>query len=88
VLPLLLLLLLLILHYAAAAAITPTHPPQSLPSIIFVESAEGDTLGLITNRSQLDALMVSLNKRGTRESALHQVSRKYSTLQGGVDHCN
>jgi hypothetical protein len=48
---------------------------QSLPSIIFVESSEGDTLGLITNRSQLDALMASLNKRGTRESALHQVSR-------------
>jgi hypothetical protein len=47
---------------------------QSLASIIFVESAEGDTLGLITNRSQLDALMAGLNKRGTRESALHQVS--------------
>ncbi|KAF6250372.1 hypothetical protein COO60DRAFT_1629876 [Scenedesmus sp. NREL 46B-D3] len=49
---------------------------QSLPSIIFVESAEGDTLGLITNRSQLDALMAGLNKRGTRESALHQVLHK------------
>jgi hypothetical protein len=46
---------------------------QSLPSIIFVESAEGDSLGLITCRAQLDALMASLNKRGTRESVLHQV---------------
>uniref|UniRef100_A0A383VPI7 PHD-type domain-containing protein n=1 Tax=Tetradesmus obliquus TaxID=3088 RepID=A0A383VPI7_TETOB len=49
---------------------------QSLPSIIFVESAEGDSLGLITNRSQLDALMAGLNKRGSRESALHQVLQK------------
>jgi hypothetical protein len=74
---LLLLLMLLLLTYLLLLLLPFL---QSLPSIVFVESAEGDTLGLITNRSQLDALMASLNKRGTRESALHQVSRKHASL--------
>ncbi|KAF8056775.1 hypothetical protein HT031_006273 [Scenedesmus sp. PABB004] len=45
---------------------------QSDPSVIFVESAGGDSLGLITSRVQLDALLAALNKRGSREGALHQ----------------
>jgi hypothetical protein len=61
---------------------------QSLPSIIFVEAAEGDSLGLITNRSQLDALMASLNKRGTRESALHQVGQKPLQEVAEQTRCN
>lgn len=40
---------------------------------MFVESAEGDSLGVITTKSQLDTLMHSLNRRGPREMLLHAV---------------
>ena len=52
-------------------------PLQSDPSIIFVESSEGDSLGLITNKAQLDQLIISLNKKGAREAALHQALTKH-----------
>lgn len=47
--------------------------PQSFPTAMFVESAEGDSLGVITTKSQLDTLMHSLNRRGPREMLLHAV---------------
>lgn len=46
---------------------------QSFPTAMFVESAEGDSLGVITTKSQLDTLMHSLNRRGPREMLLHAV---------------
>lgn len=47
---------------------------QSFPSALFVESSEGDSLGVITTKAQLDTLMHSLNRRGPREMMLHAVS--------------
>lgn len=46
---------------------------QSFPTAMFVESAEGDSLGVITTKAQLDTLMHSLNRRGPREMLLHAV---------------
>lgn len=47
---------------------------QSFPSALFVESSDGDSLGVITTKAQLDTLMHSLNRRGPREMMLHAVS--------------
>lgn len=48
---------------------------QSFPCAVFVESAEGDSLGVITTKAQLDGLLSSLNRRGPREMLLHSVSK-------------
>jgi hypothetical protein len=55
-------------------ACTACMHPQSLPSAVFVESPEGDNLGVITTKAQLDTLLHSLNRRGPREMMLHAVS--------------
>jgi hypothetical protein len=50
--------------------------------VLFVESGDGGSVGLITSRSQLDALMAALNRRAPREGALHAVRRTHAAGGG------
>ena len=54
---------------------------QSAPGVIFVEGSEGDKLGVISSKKQLDEVMAGLNDKGAREAGLLQMlKRRYQEL--------
>jgi hypothetical protein len=56
--------------------------------VLLVESSDGDSVGVITSRAELDAVIAALNRRGPREAALHVVSLFVSLLsEGGQGGC-